>query len=78
MNDQAKLPSHLIETFIHAKNQIPRTDSYVFAYFEDKNEFYEEYIAAANKLRGIHLASFKLFKRFYDFLNDVNEAFKED
>lgn len=52
MREQAKLPSRQIATPIEATNNLARTDANVIGYFSEKNDMYEEYIGAANELRG--------------------------
>ena len=52
MKEQAKLPSQEIQNIVEGKNNIARTESTSFAYFPEKNDMYDEYIAAANEVRG--------------------------
>lgn len=52
MREQAKLPSRLITTALEATNNFARTDSNVIGYFPEENDMFEEYIGAANELRG--------------------------
>lgn len=52
MREQAKLPSRLITTALEATNNFARTDANVIGYFPEENDMFEEYIGAANELRG--------------------------
>uniref|UniRef100_A0A0P4W9K9 Protein disulfide-isomerase n=1 Tax=Scylla olivacea TaxID=85551 RepID=A0A0P4W9K9_SCYOL len=52
MKDQVKLPSREITTVLESTNNFARTDANVIGYFPEKNDMFEEYIGAANELRG--------------------------
>ena len=52
MKEQAKLPSRELNTPLETTNNFARTDANVIGYFSEKNNMYEEFIAAANELRG--------------------------
>ena len=49
---QAKLPSREVTSPKEAINNLARLEATVAAYFTEKNDMYEEYIGAANELRG--------------------------
>lgn len=52
MKEQAKLPSREVQTAREAQNNFARTEANVIAYFAEKNDMFDEYIGAANELRG--------------------------
>ncbi|KAK8746821.1 hypothetical protein OTU49_016835 [Cherax quadricarinatus] len=52
MKEQAKLPSREVKTAVEAQNNFARKDANVIAYFSEKNDMFDEYIGAANELRG--------------------------
>ncbi|XP_042239990.1 protein disulfide-isomerase A4-like [Homarus americanus] len=52
MKEQARLPSREVQTALEAQNNFARTDANVIAYFSEKNDMFEEFIGAANELRG--------------------------
>lgn len=59
MKEQAKLPSMEIKSVLEMQNNMARTDATVIGYFTEKGDMYEEYIGAANELRGkIFLCNF--------------------
>lgn len=53
MREQAKLPSKEVGSAKELNNLAPRTDVTIIAYFAEKNDMFEEYIGAANELRGM-------------------------
>ncbi|CAL4173797.1 unnamed protein product [Meganyctiphanes norvegica] len=52
MKEQAKLPSREVTSPLEATNSLARKDATVAAYFTEKGDMYEEFIGAANELRG--------------------------
>lgn len=52
MREQAKVPSRQITTVLEATNNFARTDANIIGYFPEKNDMFEEYMGAANELRG--------------------------
>lgn len=52
MKEQIKLPSREVTTVLEATNNFARTDANIIGYFPEKNDMFEEYVAAANELRG--------------------------
>lgn len=52
MKEQAKLPSMEIKSVLEMHNNMVRTDATVIGYFTEKGNMFEEYIGAANELRG--------------------------
>lgn len=58
MREQAKLPSRQIDTSLEATNNFARTDANVIGYFPEKNDMFEEYIGAANELRGGQMCNY--------------------
>lgn len=52
MKEQAKLPSREVQTSNEAINNFARTDANVIGYFAERNDMFDEYIGAANELRG--------------------------
>ncbi|KAK7084932.1 hypothetical protein SK128_013057 [Halocaridina rubra] len=52
MKEQAQLPSKEVKTYLETQNNFDRTDANVIGYFLEKNDMFEEYIGAANELRG--------------------------
>ncbi|XP_045613093.1 protein disulfide-isomerase A4 [Procambarus clarkii] len=52
MKEQAKLPSREAMTPLEAQNNFARKEANVIAYFTKKNDMFDEYIGAANELRG--------------------------
>ncbi|KAB7507028.1 Protein disulfide-isomerase A4, partial [Armadillidium nasatum] len=81
MEEQSKLPSIKTTSLLQAKNQIPRTDPCVFSFFENENKFFEDYISAANHMRGenVYLHTFdKEVASKYDLSqNSINILFPE-
>ena len=65
MKEQAKSPSWEIQSAIEAKNNIARTEATAFGFFTEKNDMYEEYIGAANELRGILLSKKSYTLKFW-------------
>lgn len=52
MREQAKLPSREVTSPTEASNNLARLDATIAAYFTEKSDMYEEFIGAANELRG--------------------------
>ena len=52
MKEQVKLPSREVTTVLEAINNFAKTDANIIGYFAEKNDMFEEYIGAANELRG--------------------------
>ncbi|KAG0702075.1 Protein disulfide-isomerase A4 [Chionoecetes opilio] len=52
MREQAKLPSREVATVLEIANNFARTNANVIGFFSEKNDMFEEYIAAANQLRS--------------------------
>lgn len=64
MKEQAKLPSMEIKSVLEMHNNMVRTDATVIGYFTEKGNMFEEYIGAANELRGI-VSNFLIFFFFF-------------
>lgn len=53
MKEQAKLPSMEIKSVLEMQNNMARTDATIIGYFTEMGDMFEEYIGAANELRGM-------------------------
>lgn len=68
MKEQAKLPSREVQTSHEALNNFARTDANVIGYFAERNDMFDEYIGAANELRG-KVLNWKL-RKFFLFITE--------
>jgi hypothetical protein len=52
MKEQFKLPSEQKDQVLGLTNQMDRLDVTVVGFFKEKSDLFDEYIVAANELRG--------------------------
>lgn len=67
MKEQAKLPSMEIKSVLEMQNNMARTDATIIGYFTEMGDMFEEYIGAANELRGM-VSSFFSTQYFKDIM----------
>ncbi|XP_076067229.1 putative protein disulfide-isomerase A4 [Oratosquilla oratoria] len=81
MREQAKLPSKEISIILDAQNSMARSDVTVFAHFLEKNDMFDEFINAANELRGrlvfLHTFSTDVAEKFGLETNSVTVIMPE-
>ena len=63
MKELARSPSKLVSTIGELKNAMDRTETTVVAFFASKTDLYDEYMAAAQELRGKIYTLFRYRKK---------------